>query len=76
MDQLFSTTKVNEEGLKRMGRIRQAFDACLSSVVEAAGDGADARQISLTKTNLETACLHAIKAVSLNPNYQLQVAGA
>jgi hypothetical protein len=72
MNELFDTKKLNDEGQKRIGRIRVAFDACLSTVVDAAGNGADPRQMAIVKTNLETACLHAVKAVALNPNCHVE----
>ena len=58
---LFSSVKLNEEGLRKVNTIRGAFTQLLLELeYELPGNS---REISIIRTNLEEACFYAVKAV-------------
>jgi hypothetical protein len=58
---LFSSVKLNEEGLTKVEIIRKAFTDLLTAVeYELPGNS---REISIVKTKLEEASFYAVKAV-------------
>jgi hypothetical protein len=58
---LFSSVKLNEEGLTKVEIIRRAFTDLLNAVeYELPGNS---REISIVKTKLEEASFYAVKAV-------------
>ena len=67
MNSLFGTHKLNKLGIGLVAAIRNEFEDLLSMLEAALPTG---RELSIVKTNLETACMYAVKAVSLDPRYQ------
>ena len=60
---LFASVKLNVSGLNKVNSIRTVFTACLEALEKTCPDG---RELALTRTKLEEACFHAVKAVSLD----------
>lgn len=65
---MFESKKLNDEGLCKLGMIRDAFTSTLNKLELTCPEG---REFSIVKTKLEEACFFAIKSVSLDPKNQV-----
>ena len=61
IDPLFSSIKLSEEGLHKVGNIRAAFSELLLQLEDDLPG--NSREISIVKTKLEEASMYAVKAV-------------
>ncbi len=58
---LFSTTKLNEDGVAKATYIRESFNALLSALEDTLPG--NSRELSIVRTKLEEASFYAIKAL-------------
>jgi hypothetical protein len=64
----FQTTLLNLDGITKAKNIAEQFDRFLDELELICGDGG--REMALVRTNLETACFFAKKAMALKPENQ------
>jgi hypothetical protein len=67
MDPLFEVHMLNDTGKPKARAIAEIFDTCLANL---AGIIPPGREMSVVKTNLETACFFAKKAMANQPENQ------
>ncbi len=63
----FQGHELNEHGKAKVDDIREAFSECLSRVQACVGD---CRERSIVVTKMQEACMFAIRAVSVQAEYQ------
>lgn len=59
----FESHRLNEEGLKKLDKIRESFSALLDTI-EKEAEGADPRLLAIVRTELERTSLFVNKAVA------------
>jgi hypothetical protein len=64
---IFATSKLNTLGINVVAEVRTNFDILLTLLENRLPPS---RELSVVKTNLESACMYAIKAVSQDSRYQ------
>jgi hypothetical protein len=67
LNSIFSARKLNKFGIQVVAEVRDNFDSLLNTLENRLPPS---RELSIVKTNLETACMYTIKAVSLDPMFQ------
>ena len=71
IDPLFDSHKLNDEGVMAIGHIRASFTGLLRNIEATVGtEKESARALAICRTELERACLMAVKATAQNPKYQ------
>lgn len=73
MHQLFQVHRLNDPGQEKAGRITKAFDELMTLLAVEIGEDitpAKVRSFGLAQIHLEEACMHAKKALSLDPQNQ------
>lgn len=67
LNSIFSARKLNKVGIRIVSEVRDNFDSLLNTLENSLSPS---RELSIVKTNLEAACMYAIKAVSQDSAYQ------
>jgi hypothetical protein len=64
---IFATSKLSTLGVNVVAEVRTNFDILLTLLENRLPPS---RELSVVKTNLESACMYAIKAVSMEERFQ------